>query len=282
MPWSAEDALRRPDGAHPALWERRLDVHDARATLVLVHGFAEHGGRYVHVAEALAAAGVSTLAVDLRGWGRAEGERGALRSFDEYLGDADLALRRARELAADGRPLFLLGHSQGGLVAALCATERRPELAGLVLSSPALRLALRVPAWKDLVARAASRLLPDLVLPSGLDPSLACRDPAVLHALRADPLWAPVSRARWYTELLAAQDRVGERAEELRVPLLVLAAGDDRVADVEATRAWFERAGSADRTLRVFDGLWHEVLNEPERELVLAELVAWLRARIGG
>ncbi len=255
---------------------------DARGALTLIHGFGEHIGRYGHVFEALNEAGVSVLGLDVRGHGQSEGRRAFLYNFGEYIDDVDVALRLTRE-RAEGLPLFLLGHSQGGLVVAAYAVERCEascELAGLVLSSPGVRFKVQVPAWKDALGRAMSKAWPSLAIPSGLDPAFLSHDTAIVEAYKADPLVATKATARWYTESLDAQQHVLQRASHIRLPVLVLQAGDDQIVDPLATRSLFERLGSEDKEYKEYPGFYHEIFNETERARVLADLVAWLKPRL--
>lgn len=255
-----------------------------RGVVALIHGFGEHIGRYGHVFQALNEAGASVLGLDVRGHGQSEGRRAFLHHFEEYLDDVETALSLARA-RADGLPLFLLGHSQGGLVVAAYAVERcgaRCDLAGIVLSSPGIRFKVQVPAWKDALGRAMSKAWPTLAIPSGLDPAVLSHEAAVVDAYKADPLVATKATARWYTESLDAQQQVLQGATQVRLPTLVLQAGDDQIVDPVATRRFFEALGAEDKEYKEYPGLYHEIFNEVDRDRVLADLVAWLKPRLAG
>jgi alpha-beta hydrolase superfamily lysophospholipase len=262
------------------LFFRRWSVPEPRGSVALLHGFAEHSGRYDHVAERLCEAGYSVAAVDYRGHGQSGGKRNHIDSFDEYLGDVESFLAEARRSGLASRPV-LLGHSQGGLVAARYAELHPEALSALVLSSPFMGLALKVPAWKSAAGRAVSRLWPSFSMPSGLDPAWLSHDREVVERYAADPMISQHATARWFTEVTEAQARSLEDAGRIGLPLLVLQAGDDRLSSGEATRRLFEGAGSQDKRLEVYEGFYHEVMNEVGRERVLGDLVGWLEHLFG-
>ena len=252
---------------------------EPRAGVVLVHGFAEHSGRYQHVGERLVQAGMSVLAFDYRGHGRANGRRNYIGRYEDYLVDLDAALALARETLGS-LPLFVLGHSQGGLISLSHSQSRQPDLAGLALSCPALGFAVTVPAWKQWLGRAASRLWPSLAIPSGLDAKWLSHDESVVQAYEADPLIHEFATARWYTESLEAQQRAFEAVANLRVPTLVMQGADDHIVDPAAVRRFVETMGAGEQRYIEYPGLYHEIFNEPEHAKVLDDLVAWLDARI--
>jgi alpha-beta hydrolase superfamily lysophospholipase len=252
-----------------------------RAVVLCVHGFGEHIGRYDHVAAAVAAAGYGWAAVDLRGHGHSGGRRAYIDRFGRYLEDvaALVELGRAR---FDGLPLFLLGHSMGGLVVTRFALDGDRGVAGLVLSSPGFRFAVEASAVKKGLGHVMSRLWPTLALPTGIPSSDLSRDPAVGRAYDADPLVNKSATARWYTECLVAQDEVRARVGAVKLPVLLLSAGEDRLVDEAESRLVFERIGSADKTYRSYPGFFHEIFNEIERDRVLADLFAWLDGHVPG
>ena len=261
------------------LFYRWHPVAEARATVVLVHGFAEHSGRYARVMEALNDAGFNALAYDYRGHGHAEGERVYIDRFSEYVED----LRSALDFAEDrGRklPLFLIGHSQGGLISSVGMLSQQRRVRGCVLSSPAFGVAVPVPAWKDGLGKVMARILPSLAIPSGIDPGLLCRDAQVVKDYVADPLVPTYARARWYVAFTETQAEIARRAPEITVPMLVLQGGADEIADPAATERVSKRMGSSDMSYRRLDGLYHEIFNEPEGPEVVSELVAWIEARL--
>ncbi|MDB4968600.1 MAG: Lysophospholipase [Myxococcales bacterium] len=249
------------------------------ATVLILHGYGEHIGRYDETARKLAAAGFSVRGIDLRGHGQSGGVRGHCSKFDEYIDDAEQAVTRAR---AEGLPVFILAHSFGALIAPLFALRFHEMLAGLVLTSPFWKLKLAVPPAKVLAGKIASRLYPKLALPSGLKGADVARDPEIAALYDRDPLNNKNATARWFTESSAAQETVLARAHELKLPVLLIVGEADRVAAASQARVVFDRLGSADKTLHMLAGQFHEVLNElpAEREKTVGQIVEWLRAHV--
>ncbi len=259
-----------PDGARLAL-RRVAPAETPRALVLVLHGFGDHSGRYAHVAAWLAARGYAVWALDQRGHGRTPGPRGHFTRFAQFL--ADVAALRKRAAAELPVPQVLLGHSFGGLVA-LRYLETSPNgLAAAVVTSPWIETAMPAPAWKLLLAKLLAGPLPALGIQTGLDTTYLCTDPAVGQAAHSDPLYhSRMTPAAW-REVQAAQAAVVAEQDRVRTPLLMLLAGDDRIASRAASEALA-------RTLRaetvVYDGMYHEILNEPERRRVLADIGAWL------
>lgn len=250
----------------------------ATASVVIVHGYGEHIGRYEETGRALAAAGFSVRGLDLRGHGQSGGVRGYCNRFDEYLDDVDAIVMRAR---GEALPLFLLGHSFGGLVAPFYVLHHATQVAGMVLTSPYWKLALQQPAAKIWAGKVASFVAPKLALPSGLKGADVCRDPELQAKYDVDPLNNKNATARWFTESTAAQEELVMRAPELSTPTLLLVGEADKIAAAPQARVVFERLGAKDKTLRMLTGQYHEVLNEPKptRTATVREIVEWLRAR---
>jgi alpha-beta hydrolase superfamily lysophospholipase len=274
---------------HERIWPA-AEGGAALGAVVIVHGYGEHIGRYDETARALAGAGFHVRGLDLRGHGLSGGGRGFCRRFDVYLDDVYGVVRGPRagagqaEGGADARaadlPLFLLGHSFGGLIGAHYALRFPDKLAGLVLTSPYWKLAMPVPPAKVLAGKIFSRLYPGMSLPTGLKGADVSRDPEIAAAYDVDPLNNKNATARWFTEAATAQEALWARAGELRVPLLLVVGAADKVASAPHAAALYQRIGSADKTLRMLDGQYHEVLNEPAavRQSTVAEIVEWLRA----
>ncbi|PRH27292.1 alpha/beta hydrolase [Burkholderia multivorans] len=275
--------LRTADGLELASYRWPADARAAppRATVALLHGLAEHAGRYAPLAARLNAAGIDLLAIDLRGHGRSPGKRAWVARFDEYLDDADALVDEA---ARAPTPLFLMGHSMGGAIAALYAIERAPAractLAGLVLSSPALAPGRDVPRWMLALSRLISRVWP--TFPAiRIDAALLSRDADVVAANRADPLvhHGPVP-ARTGAEILDAMARIERGRSALRVPVLVYHGTADKLTEPDGSRTFGARVGSADRTLTLYEGGFHETMNDIERERVIDALIGWIDARV--
>jgi alpha-beta hydrolase superfamily lysophospholipase len=278
-----EEKARHEEGVLARAQSRGPELHyyaflpegTPRAKVGLLHGYADYGKRYSHVAEAWAARGIATFAIDMRGHGLSGGKRGYCDSFGEFLDDAG-ELARLVQQRASGTPAFLFGHSFGGLVAASMAIEHPSPWRGLLLSAPYIGLALDVPRVKIIAGKIASRLVPALSQPSGLRGADMTHDAARAQAYDADPLCFKGVTSRWFTEVNAAQDRVLARAPALTMPLTLVMGSQDRVAKVARARAFFDAAGSPDKTWDERPGLFHEVLNEPEWRSIADRLADWM------
>ena len=249
-----------------------------KATIGVLHGYADHAGRYAHVMDAWADAGIGSVALDLRGHGRSEGTRGYCDRFGDFLDDAGELSRLVRTDAAGG-PCYLFGHSFGGLVATLSAIASPSPWRGLILSAPFIGLALEVPAAKVLLGRIASRVVPKLGIPSGLFGKDLTHDTARAADYDRDPLVFKKATARWFTETQKAQAEALRRAGELRLPLYETFGECDPVAKLSSGRALFDAASSTDKTWNARAGALHEVLNEPDWRELADAIAAWALAR---
>jgi acylglycerol lipase len=266
-------------GGVEVYWQAWLPDGEPRAVVVIAHGAGEHSGRYPHVAERLVAAGYATHALDHRGHGRSTGRRALIDGMDRAVADLDafVSLAGSRH---PGRPLFLLGHSMGGCIALAYALRHQERLRGLLLSGVVARL--DAPAVLKVGMRVLSRVVPVLGVVA-VDPALVSRDPAVVRAYRDDPLvFHGKLPARTVAEMSATADGFPAAVPALRLPLLVMHGGADAIVPVAASRMVHDRAGSADRTLTIYDGLHHEIFNEPEQAAVLAGVTGWLDAHTDG
>ena len=280
-----EGTLKRAGSGPPLYYASAMPSGTARAVLGVIHGYAEHGARYAHVMGALAEHGIGSVAIDLRGHGRAQGIRGYCSRFGEFLDDARELRRLAEDRAAQagGAPTLLFGHSFGGLVAALSALDDHGPLhprpwKGLVLSAPFFGLGLDVPAIKIAAGKLASRIYPKLALPSGLEGKDMTHDLEKAKEYDADPLVFKNATARWFTETAAAQQRALSLASRLTLPLYMTMGTADKVASTKAAKRFFDAAGSADKTWDPREGLFHEVLNEPSWKDIVENIARWVRA----
>jgi len=250
---------------------------EARAVVVIAHGAGEHSRRYEHVARRLVDAGYAVYALDHRGHGLSKGRRALVDRMDRVIADVRTLVGRA---AAEnpGRPLFLLGHSMGGTIGIAFAARHQQDLAGLALSGPVAVLEAASPALR-VIASVLSTLTPGLGV-FAVDASLVSRDPEVVRAYREDPLvFHGKLPARTVAELAAAVGRFPAEVPTIRLPLLVMHGTKDALAPVAGATMVHERAASGDKTLKLYEGLYHEILNEPERQTVLDDLLSWLDDR---
>jgi len=262
-----------PAGQHWQAWTPEEPV----GVVVLVHGLHEHGGRYRSVAERLAAAGYAGYAVDHPGHGRSPGTRGNIGSMAATVDGVHALVRLAGE-RHPGLPLFVYGHSLGGLIALQYLTgDPDPAIAGAVISAPAVDLSAANAAQRAL-APVLSRLTPNAGVLQ-LDAEAVSRDPEVVREYRTDPLNRMGKvRARTGAEMMRTTAALPRRLGSLTMPLLVLHGSADRLVPPAASELVPAHAGSADLTRRLYDGLYHEPHNEPEKEQVLDDVVAWLDA----
>lgn len=259
----------------------------ARAAVIVSHGYAEHSGRYEAFAEVLAAHGYAVYALDHRGHGHSDGnsggngdgKRASVRVFDEYVDDLARFIDRVRETRPH-LPRFLFGHSMGALVALQLVLEQPEKVEGLVLTGAYLENAVKTPPPLLRAAKTLSRLAPNLPV-QGLDTDALARDEAVVEAYRNDPLvYHGKVRARLGYEMLRSGPYVLERATSITVPVLLQHGSADRMAAPAGTQAVFEALGSDDKTLKMYDGAFHEILNDYGKEQVIADMLEWLRARV--
>ena len=263
---------------HWQSWQPRQPV----GVIVLIHGLADHSGRYTATAEYFAAHGWAIFAVDLRGHGlSSDGHKPGrvhVSHFDDYALDVNaiLGLASAR---CPGLPRVILGHSMGGLVSLRYVIGRPDALDGAVISSPMLAPHPdgRLPKLLALVVGLISRLSPGLLFPTKLDASKVSRDAGVVAAYIDDPLVSGKVSARWYTSANQAMADIQGRAAELHLPTLLMQSGADKLIDPEATRRFAAAIAADNIEFVVWDGLYHEMFNEPEKEMVREHVVSWLK-----
>lgn len=254
-------------------------VDQPAGAVVLVHGVHEHSGRYRHVAQRLNSAGYAVYTLDHPGHGRSPGTRGNIGSMAAAVAGVDVLARLAGQRHEDV-PLFVYGHSLGGLISLQYLTGTPLDrIVGAVISAPALNTGA-VSAVEKVVSPLLSKLLPGLGVRS-LDANTLSRDPDVVRDYLTDPLnHAGKMRARTAVEIMLAVEAMPQRLTSLTMPLFVLHGGADRLMPPAASELVRTHAGSSDLTLRIYEGLYHEAHNEPEQEQVLDEIVDWLDAHL--
>lgn len=263
------------DGKAPELFYQHWRPDDEpRAALAVVHGFAEHSGRYGFLVDHLVGRGFAVHGFDLRGFGRSSGRRGHVDDWSEYRGDVGAFLAEVRK-HEPGAAVFLFGHSMGGLIVLDYGLHHPEGLAGVIVSAPPLK-PVGVAKARVVVARLLSRVWPTLSLDLGLDATAVSRDPEVVEAYVNDPLRQPRGTVRWGTESLAAMSRVQANVARWTLPLLMIHGEDDRLAAVDDTRAFFERVPVDDKQLHVYEGGYHEPHNDVDRERALGDVASWL------
>lgn len=256
------------------LWEAR---GSPRASLVICHGVNSHSGQYVRAAEEFAAHGFAVTALDLRGRGRSEGERFYVESIDDYVSDLSQTIELARSRHPD-LPLYLLGHSAGGVVACTYALDHQLRLSGLICESFALHVYAPDVALK--LVEGASHVIPHIHVLKLKNRDFS-RDPDWVAALDADPLTDGEVQP---VQTVAALARAGERLERefvrLILPLLILHGTADKATRPDGSQLMVDSVGSPDRELKLYEGYYHDLLNDLGREQVMADIIDWIDARL--
>lgn len=261
-----------------ALFRRCWIPPQPERVVVLVHGYAEHSGRYEAMGAWLAERGCAVHAYDQQGHGRSDGARGFARDFCDLLDDLDAMLDAAKAEQPE-LPAFVVGHSMGGLVAAAWAVERGEGATGVVTSGAALSLGAVMSRTRLLLLRTFRRVMPRQTIPQPIAADALSRDPEVGRAYAADPLVFQRITLSLAAEMFDAATRTLARAGEVRLPMLLLHGEDDPLCAVQGSRVFFEQLTTSGSELKIYPGLRHEIFNEPEKEQVFADLLDWLRKR---
>lgn len=251
-----------------------------KAVVCLVHGVGEHSGRYTHLAAFLNQKGYVLAGFDLRGHGKSEGQRGHAPDFDTLLDDIKrfIALNRERY---EGKPIFLYGHSLGGTLVLDYAIRHDGILAGIIATGPLIMTAFKPPAWKLSLGKIMAKIMPTFTMSNEVNPQAISRDPEVVRAYIQDPLVHNRLSAQLGIEMLNAGDWILEHATGFPLPLLLMNGSDDHLVSALACVEFAEKAGSQ-CTLRLWEGLYHEIHNEPEQNEVFDYLSQWLERRLTG
>ena len=251
-----------------------VETGEPWASLLLVHGLAEHSGRYEHVGAQLAAAGIETFSFDLRGFGASGGPRASIDRWSQLHDDVEERLVAVRAIAP-ARPLVLYGHSLGGLIALGYVLDGRAKPDLLVLSAPAI--GANVPLWQRALIGSLGRVAPGVLLDNRLDANDLCCDPTVGIKYKRDPLNQHKSTVRFARAAFAEQRRVAGSLDRLSIQTYVIHGGDDRIVPTVTSEALEGRPGVA---RRVYPGLRHELHNESDGPRIEAEVIAWIRERV--
>ncbi len=254
-----------------------MPVDDCTAILLIAHGLAEHSGRYDHFAAFFVARGYAVFALDHFGHGKSDGDRCHIGRFSDYTGGISLLLDRAREVCP-GIPVILVGHSMGGLIASRFLIDRQADFAGCVLSGAAIQPAVDLSSIQRLVLRVFSRVLPKLRVLQ-LDASEVSRDPAVVERYRKDPLvFNGKVTARLAEQLFSTMTWIADKLAAIELPMLILHGSADGLVLPEGSKMLHEEISSKDKKLIIYEGLYHEIYNEPEQEDVMTDVANWLAA----
>ncbi len=272
MTWQSHDGLN----IFAQAWEPTMP--QPRAVVCLVHGLGEHTSRYAHVAEALGREGYVLFGADLRGHGRSGGERGHISSIEDFMRDIDVSLEQAH-LHYPGLPIILYGHSLGGIQVLYYGLARKPNIKGVLATSPGLHTALEKQYLKVLMAKVLGSLLPTTSLASGLDPKGISRDQKVVQAYIEDPLVHDRITFGFGKIMSGVTGWVLTHAREFSLPLLLMHGKADVVA-FPSSSAEFAAAVKKNCTLVLWDDAYHELHNEAEKEEVFKTMMVWMDARL--
>ncbi len=259
------------------LYWQRWNQDSPKACIALMHGYGEHSGRYHHVAAALVRAGFGVMAIDARGHGKSGGVRGHINRFEDFIRDLDQLISQTKKHF--DVPIFVLGHSNGGLIALRHALTQRDDIVGYAVTSPFCGIKAHVPAVKALAGNVMSSIWPTLSIPTGLDAAAVSHRKDVVDLYRTDPLNLTNATARWFTETKAAQADLLVRAGSIEKPFLFLVAGADELVEPKAAEEVYHAMNSMDREFEVFPELFHEILNEDSWTEHVQHIAAWMEKR---
>ncbi|MFQ5629221.1 MAG: alpha/beta hydrolase [bacterium] len=253
-----------------------LPETNIKAIVFLIHGYAEHSGRYAHVADFFTNEQCGVFGLDHHGHGKSEGRRADCLRFDDYIEDGkhfiDQVTAKYPQL-----PRFIFGHSMGGAIAIKCVLRFPQSFSGLLVTGCAIKISNNVSPFLQKLANLVAAVLPWLPVQS-LDAAVISRNPQIVRNYDSDPLvYRGKVRARMGAQLLRASQEITANLEKITIPFWAGHGTSDKLIDPVGSQWLFDRAMSTDKTLRLFDGLYHEILNEPEKEVVLAEMVTWIQ-----
>jgi len=266
---------------------RNLDIYhqswlpegDIKAAILIVHGLGEHSGRYSNVVNYLVPRGYALYGFDLPGHGKSGGKREIVQQFEDYSDTLTANLHRVRD-AQPNQPVFLLGHSMGGLISCEYLLDHSDDFQGAIISAPAITVPEGTGQGTIAIAKILSKIAPRMGMMQ-LDAHDISRDPHVVQTYLDDPLvFTGKTPVRLMAEMLKAIIRVNQEMEKISLPILILHGSEDKLAAPEGSINLQKRAGSLDKTLKLYEGLYHEVFNEPERDQVLDDVAAWLEAHL--
>jgi alpha-beta hydrolase superfamily lysophospholipase len=271
LEWSTSDGLQ-------VFGQAWLTEKKPKAGIVIVHGLGEHCGRYAHVAQFFTDNGIHVFGFDQRGFGKTGGLRGHTPSFQQLMADITLAVEQAQEVLGADLPLLLYGHSMGGLEALYYGLFVENTLDGMIVTAPGLDLSGFSKA-KRTMAKLGSKLFPRMTIVTGLDVKGLSHDPQVVEDYQNDPLVHNRSSFKLAASSIEAIQKVLDNAASWQLPLLLMHGTEDRVVSINGTEAFYQIA-KGDITYLRWEGLYHEIHNEPEKAQVLQKMVDWILNRV--
>jgi len=261
-------------------YQNWLPNGDPKAVLITVHGLAEHSGRYMNLVNHFVPLNYAVYGLDHIGHGKSDGPRVYVDRFDDFTSTLKTFFDMVKTWHPD-KPIFLVGHSMGGLISAIYLLDHQSELTGAILSGPSVQIPDNISSITIVFGKIFSTLMPKLGIVA-LDAEGVSRDPAVVKAYVDDPLvYTGKTTARLAAELLKAMGRVSAEASKITLPILIIQGGADRLVDPSGAQMLYVTVGSKDKAIKIYDGLYHEVMNEPEHDQVLSYMEGWLASHLG-
>ncbi len=270
--------VRTNDGIQLKGYLNKSQTNDIRGIIVLIHGMGEHAGRYSHVADFFSAVGFSVLRMDLRGHGSSEGKRGHTASYDHLMNDLNSVIVKARELYPN-MPLVLYGHSMGGNLVLNFLIRRKPEIRAAVVTAPYLKLAFEPPSWKVALGKISAGILPTLTQSTGLETAALSRDPNVVAAYEKDALVHDRITSSFFVNVHFAGPYAIQNADQIKVPTLVMHGTSDRLTSHKGSEE-LDQKSMKNVEVRILDGWYHELHNEPEKEKLLNDILYWINSQL--
>jgi acylglycerol lipase len=256
-----------------------LPEGEVKAVLLVVHGLGEHCGRYMNIVNHFVPLGYAVYGLDHIGHGKSEGKREMVARFEDFSDTLTIYYNMVKGWQP-GQPIFLLGHSLGGLIATCYLLDHQADFKGAVISAPAIKIGESITSTTITLGKLLSKLAPGMGL-LALDASQICRDPQVVSAYVNDPLvFHAKTPARLAAEMLKGMVRVDAQVAKITLPFIVVQGSEDKLVDPGGAQLLYDRASSKDKTIKIYPGFFHEVFNEPERAQVLGDVQAWLAARV--
>jgi alpha-beta hydrolase superfamily lysophospholipase len=260
-------------------WQAWLPEGPPKAILLIVHGIAEPSGRYTNLVNYFVPKGYAVYSFDQRGHGKSDGKRSYIERFSYYVDDLQTFFSLVRTENPNTK-IFMVGHSLGSTIALDYTLEHQRELQGLIISGTTLKAGASISRAAILAAKILSVVMPKIGV-SALDPGGISRDPAVVAAYVNDPLnYTGKLSARFGVELLKTMDMLQKRLSEITLPILIMQGSQDRISDPSSSKILFDGVSSKEKTMKIYEGFYHEIFNDPERQQVFSDMEAWFKAHV--